>query len=770
MRYSRNSVRQIAMLVLALASLLQTSVGPTDAQRQLGSRDQLHALHVVNPGAWGARTPSSDADPETRARLSEAYGKLPLRFEANTGQTDAQVKFLSRGNWHSLFLTPAEAVFVLRNGKAADQSEPQSVVRMKLVGANDNPQMEGLEALPGKSHYFIGNDPGRWRRNVTSYARVRYRSVYPGVDVVYYGNQQQLEYDFVVAPGADPYAIKLGFDGGKPMEVDSRGDLVLRAAGGEVRQHRPVVYQEANGHKQEIAGRYVLNGEREVSFELAAYDRTRPLVIDPVVTYSTFLGGSGGEFPFSIAADAAGNAYLTGETSSLDFPTVNPLDPTPGNGQSTGGGDVFVTKLDPAGSTLLYSTYLGGGNHEQGRGIAIDDHGNAYVTGITYSTDFPMSRPFQSSSSGAADAFLTKLNADGSSLVFSTYFGGSNVEIAWSVAVDTRGCVYITGNTSSTDFPTRNPLQPSYADGGFDVFVTKFNAEASALVYSTYLGGTGYENISDIAVDCDGQAYITGPTASRDFPTANPFQPVFGGGGGGLDLGTDAFVTKLDSSGTAFIYSTYLGGNSSDSGLSIAADDSGNAYVTGSTDSTNFPTANPWQPALSGHADVFVTKFNRNGSALIYSTYLGGVTSFESGYSIAVDSKGQAYIAGVTGSIDFPTINAVQPMPDDPIPGDFGGQVNAFVTKLNARGSALVYSTYLGGSSEDWGWGVAVDARDKAYVVGYTQSEDFPATPGAFQRELRGFRNAFIIKIDSRRHHPHGQSLDETDHQTEEDR
>ena len=495
-----------------------------------------------------------------KPQVVENYGRLPLSFEANQGQTDSQVNFLSRGSGYTLFLTPTEAVlsFPSRDRKGAGASpspsgpslpEGRTVVRMKLVGANPTPQVEGLEELPGKSNYFLGNDPSQWRTNVPHYAKVQYKDVYPGVDLLYYGNQRQLEYDLVVAPGADPAAIELSFEGVEKLRIDAQGDLLLDTPGGEIRQHKPLIYQEVDGVRREIAGAYVLNGDRQVSFEVAAYDAGEPLIIDPVLIYSTYLGGSFSDRSFGIAVDASGNAYVTGDTSSSDFPTASPV-----QASNVGSGDAFVTKLNAAGNALVYSTYLGGSSRDNGNGIAVDVSGNAYVTGRTDSANFPTASPIQAARNGSNDAFVTKLNAAGNALVYSTYLGGTGFEAGFGIAVDASGNAYVAGETGSSDFPTANAIQPAYGGGVRDAFVTKLNPAGSALIYSTYLGGSSTEPGHGIAVDASGNAYVTGFTASTDFPTASPVQPAFSGGN------WDAFVTKLNAAGNALVYSSYLGG------------------------------------------------------------------------------------------------------------------------------------------------------------------------------------------------------------------
>jgi hypothetical protein len=516
----------------------------------------------------------------------------------------------------------------------------------------------------------------------------------------------------------------------------------METSGDEIRWHKPIVYQEKGGARQLVAARYAITDGNRVGFELAKYDASRPLYIDPLI-YSTYLGGSKGDFGTSIAVDSAGNAYVTGETYSTDFPTKNPLQPANG-----GGYDAFVSKVNPAGSALVYSTYLGGSSgNDAGLGIAVDSTGNAYITGDTNSSDFPATPgAFQTVCNGPcsqdADAFVTKINPEGSALVYSTYLGGSGHDIGWRIAVDSVGDAYVAGFTLSTDFPTKNPLQPANG-GGYDAFVSKVNPAGSALVYSTYVGGGGDDAGYGIAVDSADNAYVTGETYSTDFPTMHPLQPANAGG-------FDAFVAKINVAGSALVYSTYLGGNAADFGYGIAVDPGGNAYVTGSTESTNFPsTPGALQTICGGgdqacrYGDAFVTKINAAGSALVYSTFLGG-NSEDEGRGIALDGAGSAYVTGDTTSGNFP------------IRGDLqkgNSRRDAFVSKINPTGSALVYSTFLGGSSDEYGVGIAVDSADNAYVTGWSYSTDFPITTGAFQTVCNGGSNcsywgdAIVAKI-----------------------
>jgi hypothetical protein len=691
-----------------------------------------------------------------QVRPTEVFAKVPLYFEANQGQTDAQVKFLSRGAGHILFLTPSKAVLVLtrrepahtESGKTEGRSSG-TVLNMSFVGANRQLQISGRDEFSGKVSYFIGNDPSKWRTNISTYGRVLYRELYPGIDLVYRGREGQLEYDYIVHPGADLRKIVLGFSGTERVELDAQGDLVLHADSGVIRQRKPTIYQEIDGVRQKVSGGYVLKGARRVGFRVAAHDQSRPLVIDPVLFYSTYLGGSGDDSGQSIAVDGAGNAYVTGFTNSADFPKG------PGAFQTSGGispfpqpiYDTFVTKLNPAGSApLVYSTYLGGSSDDYGRGITVDGLGNAYVTGQTASTNFPTTLgAFQTTTGGSTDAFVTKLNSSGSALVYSTYLGGSCSDSAWGIALDGFGNAYVTGQTSSTNFPTTlGAAFPITLGAGcsfkgmtFDAFASKLNPTGSALVYSTFLGGSSDDFGLAIAVDSQGSAYVTGSTISANFPTTlGAFQTTFGGS-------SDAFVTKLNPAGSApLVYSTYLGGNGSESANGIGVDSSGNAYVAGSTSSTNFPTTlGAFQTTSGGFIDAFVTKLNPTGSApVVYSTYLGGSGS-DYGRGIAVSSAGNAYVTGGTSSTNFPTTPGA-------FQTTFGGFSDVFVTKLNSAGSApLVYSTYLGGRGVESGIGIAVDTFDNAYVTGQTDSTNFPTPPGAFPTTFGGFSDAFVAKI-----------------------
>jgi len=733
--YLRNSARAVALLALVVFS--------ASATLDLRSASEVSEANAV-------RDASASRGAST-AWVQDTYAKLPLSFEVNVGQTDSQVDYLARGSGYTLFITHADAVLALRGvGRSPARTSESladaqatgvraatvSVMRMRVVGGTA-PRAAPQQQLPGAVNYFIGNDPTKWRVGVPTFARIIYPDVYPGIDLAYYGNQGSLEYDFVVRPGADASAIALRYEGALDVELDPQGNLVLRLGGEEVRQPRPFVYQVVGDERREVQGSYVRQEAGTIGFSVAVYDRTRPLVIDPTLVYSTYLGGSGGDAGVGVAVDSAGNAYVTGVTGSADFPTTaGDFDTTLG-----GNGDAFVTKLNAAGSALLYSTYLGGSGDDVGLGMAVDSAGNAYVTGATVLGNFSTTAgAFDTTSNGGTDAFVTKLNPAGSALLYSTYLGGSLTDQGFGIAVDSAGNAYVTGFLDSANFPTTAGAFDTTINSGDaeDAFVTKLNPAGSALLYSTYLGGSGSDGGLGMAVDSAGNAYVTGFTGSANFPTtAGAFDTT---SNGGFD---DAFVTKLNPAGSApLVYSSYLGGSGDDQGRGIVVDSGLNAYVTGSTTSADFPTtAGAFDTTSNGGFDAFVTKLNAAGSApLAYSTYLGGSVT-DVGNGIAVDSAGNAYVTGASVSTNFPTTAGAFDTTSN-------GGFDAFVTKLNSAGSApLVYSTYLGGSVTDQGSGIAVDSAGNAYVTGFTESTNFPTTAGAFDTTSNGGPDAFVTKI-----------------------
>jgi Beta-propeller repeat len=761
------SVAGIRLAGIMLLAVVAFAVAILTFGNSIVAKPANSNVATMRPIGSGVTQPTSTTaiTPATRTRINATYAALPLAFEANQGQVDPQVKYMARGNGYTLFLTGNDAVISLysseknseqtvasrTNRRIRSQSGLQktrtlstSVMRMHVVNGNSQARVVATDQLPGKINYYIGSDTSKWRTDVGQYARVSYEDVYRGVNLAFHGGQRQMEFDFIVAPRANPSVIKLGFRGARKISTDASGNLVLVSSNGDLMLHRPIAYQQGNDGRQSVDARFVVKANNEVAFALGPYDRSRELVIDPSVTYATYLGGTAEDDGNAIAVDGSGNAYVTGQTQSTNFPTAGGVSPD----TNAGGLDAFVTKISPDGSTLVYSTYIGGGGSDSGNAIAVDASGDAFVAGGTDSIDFPTTPgAFQVTPGGMLDAFVLELSSNGGSLVYSTYLGGNGVDVANGIAVDTTG-TYVVGSTKSTNFPTQGPIQLHIA-GASNGFVTKLTSNGQALAYSTYLGaGTG-DSAAAVAVDSSGDAYVTGSTQNPTFPTTpGAFQTTCGTDGtcnGGLD---DAFVTVYNPAGSNFVYSTFLGGSNSDQGSGIAVDSSKDAYVTGLTkSSTDFKLKSPLQPVFGGgNQDAFVTELNPAGNALVYSTFLGG-TQDDAGTSVAVDSGKNAYVTGQTNSPNFPTVNATQ--------GTLGGLNDAFVTEINATGSQITFSTYLGGSLNEntaaAGVGalgaIAVDSLGaNIYVTGNTASTNFP-THAPEQPASGGGTDAFVVKI-----------------------
>jgi len=699
-------------------------------------------------GVFGVLTlnaPSNFPALPVQSQLKTSLSELPLRFEANRGQTHEAVRFLSRGPGYALYLTPSEIKFELHNSETGIRS----ALGVKLAGASSNSIVEGMEPSSARSNYFIGNDASKWQTDVPTYARVRQRDVYAGIDVAFYGHQQQLEYDFVVAPHADPGQIKLAFDGADQIRIDEQGDLRLTVDGQQLRMHKPVIYQETGGERREVSGSFAIGEGQTVGFRLGEYDADQVLVIDPLVDYATYFGGMGTDIGYGIAVDGQGFVYVTGQTASLNFPLKNAA-----YSMLMGANDAFVMKLSPNGSTVIFSTFIGGRNPgDKGAGIAVDKAGNIYFTGETNSLNFPVLNAAQPNFRGNVDAFVAKFNIEGNTLLYSTYLGGSFSDAAYAIAVDRFDNAYVTGRTESANFPTKNALQTALR-GQRDAFVAKFSADG-AIVYSTYLGGDLPPNASrddesgyGIAVDMLQNAYITGFTSSPSFPTVNALQSNFAGV-------EDAFVAKINASGSDLVYSTFLGGNRADEARSLAVDALGNVYVTGYTFSLDFPMANALQRQYGGNVDAFVTKINASGSALLYSTFLGGSGLENTGLvsdnipvgSITVDTLGNAYITGKTESENFPVVRAVQ--------SSLRGDNDIFIAKIDPAGMALIYSTYLGSTFsgdngfDERGLDIAVDNFGSVYVTGQVLKNDFSTVLPVQSSFGGGLSDAFICKVST---------------------
>jgi hypothetical protein len=698
----------------------------------------LKSVWMLTAAAIVAANLAAAPTPVTRSTAG-AYGNLPLAFERNEGQADPSTEFLSRGRGYSLSLSATEAALQLRGAASAN-------VRWQVVGGNRQARVTGESPLPGKTNYFIGNDPKQWHTGVANFAKVRYASVYPGIDLVYHGNQRQVEYDFVVAPNANPKRIRVAFQGVDSMRLGEEGQLILETAHGDLTQPSPFVYQERDGQRQQVQGRYALLGKNEVGFTLGRYDRTRPLVIDPVLLYSTFFGGTGTDQGISIVVDGSGNAYITGYTDSASFPGSGGSSLQSANGGST---DAFVTKINATGTAVVYSTFLGGnGGNEYANDIAVDGSGNAYITGQTDSSNFPgvTGGSIQPSfAGGSTDAFVTKINAAGSAISYSTYLGDTAEDTGLAITVDGSGNAYVTGITASTSFPgvTGGSIQPSHAGGYYDVFATKINAAGSAISYSTYLGGSGEDIVSDIVVDGSGNAHITGFTDSTAFTGVNgsSLQPSFAGGA------YDAFLTKINAAGSAITWSTYLGDTGYDYGASIAIDSSGNVVVSGGTDSTSFPgvSGGSLQSSNAGSHDAFITKINGSATSIVWSTFLGG-NSFDGlpAGSMGLDSSNNVYIGGATYSTTFNGVTGTSMQPSHA-----GGTTDSYVAKINAAGTSIGYATFLGSTGDDNILGLTADAAGNVYVTGLTDSTSFPGVTGSSIQSSNagGAYDGFIAKI-----------------------
>lgn len=655
--------------------------------------------------------------------------KLPLSFEPAVQANQFQV----RSSRYRLLLGAAETTIVSSNRIR------QRPLKMVLVGADGNALAQGLDLLPGKRNYLIGSDPAKWRTNVPTWSRVGFDEIYPGIAVVYYGQDDRLEYDFRIAPGADPGAIKFRFNPELRPRLAANGDLVLRFPNGELRQPAPRIYQDIGGEQHPVIGRYAIDRAREVSFAIGAYDRTLPLVIDPVLVYSTYLGGSSDDSGSSIAVDSSNNIYIAGTTNSTNFPVPGAAFPI-----KAGLSDIFVTKIAADGGSIIYSTYVGGAGQDRGDGIALDSSGSAYVVGRvdSSSTNFPTTPGVIGSSyrGGDFDGVAFKLNSQGNGLAYSTFIGGEENDSTEGVAVDANGNAYLTGGSRSQAFPVTVTAFQSTRSGDTDGYIVKLNSTASTLMYSSYLGGAGTDRGSGIVVDGNGNAYIAGYTGSPDFPTQDAFQNSLGGS-------FDAFVAGIDTNANgaaSLVFCSYLGGTGDDKAYGIAIDNGGNnLYITGQTSSNNFPLLNPLQPAFGGSFDAFVARIATGGNKLA-ATYLGG-TGDDRGTGIAVNSAGATYVTGFTSSTNFPTVT--------PLQISNGGGFDAFVAKINPAGTALLYSTYLGGSGNESNTTtgtstnpLALNSASDAYISGFTSSTNFPtATP--LQATNGGSQDAFVVRI-----------------------
>lgn len=698
--------------------------------------------------------------PQTNSQVN--FGHLPLSFEVNRGQAAGQVKFLSRGHGYTTFLTAGGMVLNLRASRvesgsktgnsygANSQQSANASLQFRLIGANNNPQVVGEDPLPGRVNYFMGKDPSKWYRNLPTYAKVRYKNVYPGIDLIYYGNHQQLEYDFAVSAGADPSKIQFEMKGANQISLDERGDLVVAVNGGKLHFQSPVVYQESNGKRVPVSGAYAMKDPSHIGFQVAGFDSSKPLVIDPVLEYSTYLGGGGQDYPLGIAIDNSGNVYVAGYTDSGDFPLASL------GSLSTNTYHVFVAKLDSTGSNLIYADYFGGNSYDFGLGLVVDSANEVYVTGATQSSNFPVVNAYQSQQPGPYTGFLTRVSADGSAILYSTYLGGNNYDQPSAIAIDGSGEVVVAGYTQSLNFPVTNAYQQTaQANQGGNYgtygFVTKFSADDSSIVYSTYFAGntnveqsgdwgSPYNVVTAVAADANGNAYVAGMTDTYNFPvTSGSFLPT----NTTQQNATVGFVSKLNSAG-GLDYSTYFYPSSGNpvSIAAIAVDDSGSTYITGSAYSDGtFPVTSTsiCDPGTYGAACgyAFVSKFNETASALTYSTFLGP-NNYATPQAIALDTNNDAYVLASSSSSSFAEVDGIEA---------YDNYDDVLLVEINPAGTAQISATFIGGSAYDEPAGIAVDSDGNMYIAGSTDSDDLPTTEGAFQTVTGGNTDAFIAKI-----------------------
>lgn len=696
------------------------------------------------------------------AGASPIAANMPLCFEAYRGQADGRVRFMARGAAYQFLITPTEAVVTLRK-LAPSFASPERLatdaqaslttfrsVRLEFLGANPKAVVSGEKEMAAHVNYFIGNDPAKWQAGVPLFERVRVEDVYPGIAIVHYGNQRELEYDFIIAPHADPAEIAVRFTGADSVCINEAGELVLKLGGEEIRQPRPVIYQTVRGKRKDIDGGYRLEGERTMKFRIGDYDPSLPLTIDPVLSYSTFIGGEEMDIGWAGVVDAKGDVYLAGETRSSQFYASASSLQTNLAGNTDNHGDAFVMKVNNSVTNLVYFTYLGGKTADAALALAVDGEGNAYVAGYTDSTNFPVHAAIFTNLSGRAnvftgikpvDAFVAKLSPSGSNLLFSTYLGGAVVDAAYGIALDAETNVYVTGQTLSTNFPTRNTLRTNQ-NGNGDAFVAKIDIGNTNLVYCALLGGTNLDVATDIALDAAGDAFVTGYTSSTNFPVTNAVQS-FLNTLTNLSTVFDAFAFRLDPDTDLLVYSTFLGGTNDDYGYRLALDGEQAVYVTGSTRSPDFVRSTTNLPSgvvsNASVSDVMVVKLDAAG-ARSYSAMFGGAGQDE-GRGIAVDASGNAWIVGLTASTRFPTNGT-----GGSLRGTNSGGLDVFISKLNATGTALDFSAYFGGTKDDMAYDVTLDPAGNAYVVGETSSANFPVE-FAGQTLFGGEKDAFVLKI-----------------------
>ena len=679
------------------------------------------ALCAGYAGSMQALAPAAAVPVPSLTPMNPASA-APLYFIANRGQMSVEALFCARTPGCTLWLT--RKGFVFDRVEKNDSGETiRSRTSMAFLGANDDLEVAAADPIDHIVSYFVGRDESDWKTGISTSRAVVYRNVYDGIDLKVYGTERRIEYDWVVAPGADPGRIRFRVEGGGEASLNAGGDLVVETAAGRFVQRKPAARQAVNGRKVEVESAFRPLGDGAFGFALGAYDPARELTIDPLVlTASSYLGGHELEATVKVALDPKGAVYLTGFTYSGDFPPEMGGKPRK---------DFFVSKLSPDGSSLIYTAFFPVATipKESPVDIDVDAKGFVYLAGVTGSSGFPLKNPFQTVHSGLFDGFVLKLSRDGRSLVYSSYLGGGAWDWCTSIRADATGAAYVGGVTMSRDFPRKKAFQTAltgYADG----FIAKVAPDGGSLLYSSYLGGNSQDRIDAIAVDASGQAILAGQTSSRNFPVKNPFQRSLGGG-------MDGFIAVLASSGSALVYSSYMGGPAQDFAKAVAVDAGGACYVTGSTNG-KFPVKNAFQETRRGTFDAFVLKVDPKGRSLVYSSYLGGVSN-DYGLAIAADGDGAAYVVGATKSRGFPV--------KSPYQASLRGGQDAFLTVVDPAGAKLLLSTFLGGAYREDGQGIVLGANGDILIGGVTNSPDLPSAGSPYQDALNGDYDAFVLKF-----------------------
>jgi len=689
----------------------------------------VQAKRISNP------SPGSDAP-----QIGLDFEKLPLYFIPNLGQVSREALFYAKATNYTLWLTAEGLIFDgfqkfdERNkagGKSRVRESGRDISRLTFLDAGKKPEVIPLEPAEYTVNYFRGREVSKWKTAIPTSKAVLYRSLYPNIDLKIYGVEGQVEYDYLIKPGGKVSDIRFEYTEIIKTTIENDGHLLIETEFGELRHAQPRCYQQLDGKKVEVAGRFRKIAKNAYGLEVPKYDPDAELTIDPSVIYSTYLGGADPrDDAHSIAVDSQGAAYVTGWTASADFPLMKPFQK-----KIKGQTDAFICKIKPLGQQLVYSTFLGGSDFDYAYSIAVDKDGAAYVTGTTYSmNDFPLKNPYQSVFGGSwADAFVCKVTPSGSRLVFSTYLGGNSHDCGWGIAVDADFAAYVTGETSSPNFPLMNPIQAVH--GGYrDAFVTKLSSSGNTLLYSTYLGGADNDNGYAIALDSSKAAYVTGNSWSFNFPVQKALSGTYRGHG-------DAVIAKINPAGNALVYSTYFGGTGEEEGKGIALDASRAVYITGWTSSKDLPLKNAFQKTHGGGLeDAFAAKINATGKGLLFSTYIGG-SDRDYGHSIAANAAGNAHIVGQTFSKNFPIKNSLKPHAAyAPFEAD------AFIIKFERSGNKFVYSTLYGGSGDDWGMDIGLDSLGQVYVAGHTYAKDFPVK-NAIRAKSSKNNDGFVLKI-----------------------